>query len=90
MWLQYIIQTVKKHTTTHREVNKMADFSFKACYNSVVFEVEKLHGNPFTMLGEYIVRAEQDKFFNKTMIEAVKQYIKDNNISWEQCFDWGK
>lgn len=57
-------------------------FGMKACYESVVFDVEKLGENPFEMLGRYIVRAEQDVFFNKRMIDAVKKYIKDNNIQW--------
>jgi hypothetical protein len=61
----------------------MADFSLTACMESVTFEVEVLHENPFELLGRYIVRAEQDVFFNKTMIEAVKQYITDHNMKWD-------
>ncbi len=61
----------------------MADFSLRACLESVEFEVECLHGNPFEMLGRYMIRAEQDVFFNKTMIEAVKVYIKENNLRWD-------
>lgn len=40
----------------------------------------------FELLGKYIVRAEQDKFFNKTMIDAVKKYISDHNIKWDAEF----
>ena len=60
----------------------MADFSLKACMESVQFSVEVLHENPFEELGRAIIRAEQDVFFNKTMIEAWKKYIEDNNLKW--------
>lgn len=60
----------------------MADFSLKACMESVQFSVEVFHENPFEELGRAIVRAEQDVFYNKTMIEAWKKYIKDNNLKW--------
>lgn len=59
-------------------------FGFEACYESVVFSVEELHEDPIRELGRAIVRAEQDVFFNKTMIDAWKAYIKNNNISWER------
>ena len=58
------------------------DFSLKACMESVEFDVEFLHKNPFEELGRAIVRAEQDIFFNKTMIEAWKQYIREHNLNW--------
>ena len=61
----------------------MADFSLKACLESVTFSVEELHENPFEMLGRYTIRAEQDIFFNDLMIEAVKKYIKDHKLSWD-------
>lgn len=57
-------------------------FGLKACYEAVEFDVEKLGENPFEMLGRYIVRAEQDMFFNETMIDAVKKYIADKQIKW--------
>lgn len=63
-----------------------ADFSLNACMESVEFEVEFLHRNPFEMLGKYIVRAEQDPFFNKTMIDAIKKYINDHEIKWDDEF----
>ena len=62
----------------------VADFSLKACLESVEFSVEFLHENPFEMLGRYMIRAEQDIFFNKTMIEAVKVYIKEHNLKWDE------
>lgn len=60
----------------------MADFSLNACMESVIFDVEFLHQNPFEELGRAIVRAEQDPCFNKTMIDAWKQYIKENGLKW--------
>ena len=50
----------------------MSDFSLNACYESVVFEVETLKVNVFEELGRAIIRAEQDVFYNKTMIVAYK------------------
>ena len=60
----------------------MADFSLRACLESVEFEVEFLHRDPFEELGRAIIRAEQDVFFNKTMIEAYKEYIRSHNLKW--------
>ena len=59
-----------------------ADFSFNACYEEVVYEVEILHRNIFTEYGKSLVRAEQDIFFNRTMIKAYEKYIRDHNIKW--------
>jgi hypothetical protein len=58
------------------------DFSVAACYRSVVFEIEKLHVNVFEALGKAYVRASQDPFYNKNMITAYEQYIKEHNIKW--------
>lgn len=58
------------------------DFSLEACMESVEFHVEDLGENPFEGLGRAIVRAEQDIFFNKTMIDAYKLYIKEHNLKW--------
>lgn len=60
------------------------DFSLNACMESVEFDVEVLHKNPFEELGRSIVRAEQDKFFNKTMIDAWKKYIADHDLKWDE------
>ena len=60
----------------------MADFSLRACIESVEFEIEELHRNVFEELGRAIIRAEQDPFFNKTMIEAYKAYIAAHSIKW--------
>ena len=62
----------------------MSDFSLNACYESVIFEVETLKVNVFEELGRAIIRAEQDKFYNKTMIEAYKKYISEHNMKWNK------
>ena len=62
----------------------MADFSLNACYNSVVFEVETLKVNVFEALGRAIIRAEQDVFYNKRMIDAYKKYISDHDMEWNK------
>lgn len=62
----------------------MEDFSLNACYESVVFEVEILKANVFEELGRAIIRAEQDVFYNKKMIEAYKKYISDHNMKWNE------
>ena len=65
--------------------NKMkADFSLKACYDSVVFEIEILHRNIFEAYGKALVRAKQDIFYNKTMIKAYELYIENNGIRWDK------
>lgn len=61
-----------------------ADFSLNACMEAVKTDVEFLHMNPFEELGRAIIRAEQDIFFNKTMIEAWKKYITENGLTWER------
>ena len=60
-----------------------SEFSLSACMKSVKFSVEELHENPFEQLGRAIVRANQDPFFNKTMLSAWKKYIEDNNLKWD-------
>jgi hypothetical protein len=57
-------------------------YGLNACYQQIKFEVEELHFDPICLLGKYILRNEQDPLFNSTMIPAMKQYIKDNNIKW--------
>lgn len=66
----------------NKDYQKM--FGMEACMESVKFEVETLGYNPFEMLGRYQVRAEQDKYFNKTMIEATMRYIRENGIKWDK------
>ena len=55
-------------------------FGLVACMRSVEFDVETLNRNPFDMLAEYEQRAKEDVFFNKTMIEAVRQYIEEHEL----------
>ena len=51
------------------------DFSLEACYEAVVIEVEEFGFNVFELLGRAIIRAQQDVFYNETMIEAYKKYL---------------
>lgn len=60
----------------------MSDFSLKACYESVLFEIEFLHVNIFEAYGRALVRAEQDILYNKTMIKAYEKYINEHDIKW--------
>lgn len=60
----------------------MADYSYKACMESVVDYIETFGQDPIRMLGEYTLRAQQDIFFNKTMLTALNDYIKEHNIKW--------
>lgn len=57
-------------------------FGMEACMESVTFHIEVLHKNPFELMGRWIVRSEQDPFFNKTMITALMQYITDHDLKW--------
>ena len=59
-------------------------FGMVACMASVKTHVETFGEDPFELLHEYEQRAKEDVFFNKTMIEAVKQYIKEHGIEEEQ------
>lgn len=59
-----------------------ADFSLEACMESVKMEIELCHEDPIRLLGEFTLRAEQDLFFNKTMIDALKLYISEHGIKW--------
>ena len=60
------------------------DFSLKACYDSVKFDVEELHNNVFEEYGRALIRAKQDPFFNKTMIQAYEKYIDEHNLKWNE------
>ena len=50
-------------------------FGMAACMKSVKFSVEELGNNPYQLLGEFIMRAEKDVFFNKATINVVQEYI---------------
>lgn len=63
------------------------DYSFEACLKSVKDHVENYGENPFEELGRSIIRAKQDMFFNKTMIDAYEYYIEQNCLRWDEKFD---
>ena len=57
-------------------------YGLETCLDSIDFQVKDLGYDPIRLLGKYILRAEQDPFFNTTMVTAIKKYIKDNDIKW--------
>lgn len=59
-------------------------FGLRACMESIEFDVEVLKRDPFEMLEKFEQRAKEDIFFNKTMIEAVKQYIEEKGLTQEE------
>ena len=61
-------------------------FGMKASRRSVIFSVEELGEDPIRLLGEYHLRAIQDPFFNKTMIEALEDYIDMKGIEWDEKY----
>lgn len=58
-------------------------YNLNSCLWDVKNSVEKFGKDPIRLLGKYTLRAMQDPLFNKTMVEAIKQYIADNQISWD-------
>lgn len=61
-------------------------FGMKASMRSVIFSVEELGEDPIRLLGKYHLRAIQDPFFNKTMIEALEDYIDVKGIEWDEKY----
>lgn len=59
-----------------------ADFSYEACYEAVKYEVEVLHKDPEKEFKKALKRASTDPLFNKTMLDAYRNYIL-NNIAIE-------
>ena len=57
-------------------------YGLEACLEQIEWEVRVLQKDPKAMLGEYIIRAEQDAWFNKKMIEAMKVFIRERDIRW--------
>lgn len=57
-------------------------YNLNSCLWHIKQEVEELGEDPIRLLGKYTLRNEQDPLFNPTMVEAIKKYIKDNDIQW--------
>ena len=57
-------------------------YNLTACLDAVKHHVEILKEDPIRLFGKYTLRAEQDPLFNATMVTALKQYIKEQNIQW--------
>lgn len=58
-------------------------YGMQACYEAIEIELKCGNKNIFELLGRYIARNEQDRWFNPTMIQAAKKYIADHNIGWD-------
>ena len=54
--------------------------------DSVIFAIETLKENPIEMLGEYTLRARQDRFFNGIMLKALNAYIDEKGIRWDDKY----
>jgi len=59
-----------------------AAYNLNSCLACVKTKIEDYHEDPIRLLGKYTLRAEQDPFFNREMLTALKQYIKEHNIAW--------
>lgn len=57
-------------------------YNLNSCLWNVKQEIEEFGQDPIRLLGKYTLRAAQDPLFNTTMLEAIKKYIADNDISW--------
>lgn len=78
-------ESMKYYREEMREYNKATNpFGMEACMDSVAFHVETLEEDPFDLLADFEQRAEEDVYFNKTMIDAVKQYIEEKGLTQEE------
>jgi hypothetical protein len=50
-------------------------FGIKACKESIQFEVDFFNNNLYSLLEEYVKRANEDMFFNKAMVLACWEMI---------------
>lgn len=58
-------------------------YCIEACLDEIKYLVECKGYNPFVLMGRFIVRAQQDLFFNKNMILAMHEYFKLREIRWD-------
>ncbi|MCD7772912.1 MAG: hypothetical protein LUH08_02510 [Ruminococcus sp.] len=68
--------------TKRRSREEDSIYGLQACMESVETSVYDFHENPFEQLGRSIIRAKQDVFFNKTMIDAWLKFFEDNDLKW--------
>ena len=88
--LEQILEKEKQHR--HEE----GDFGIKACKELIKFEVDWRIGHKqasscvnalFTLLNEYFLRAQDDIFFNKTMVLACWELL--NDVEYIKTIDKG-
>ena len=53
------------------------DFGINACKEAVLFQKETEHKSLYLILEEYMKRAKEDIFFNKTMVLACWELINE-------------
>ena len=83
-WIEpYKMSDIEKEIYTEKEIERNP-FGVVACMESIKWHIETLKEDPNEMLKEYRERAEKDVFFNKTMIDAVRQYIEEHELTQEQ------
>lgn len=71
MTLEQILTKEKTHRT------EGGSFGINACKDSIKFLVEHLGENLYSLLGEYVKRANEDVFFNKAMVLACWELINE-------------
>lgn len=71
MTLEQIIANERENR--HEE----GSYGIKACKESIAFQVEFFHRSLYDLLGEYVKRANDDGFFNKTMVLACWEMINE-------------
>ena len=78
MTLEQIITKEKEH--------RFEDglFGLNECKKSVKFDAKYSHKSLYTLLGEYVERANNDAFFNMTMILACWELINEQEEANEE------
>ena len=71
MTLEQIIEREKASRTEN------GDFGIKACKESIEFDVKHFGKSLYVQLEEYVKRANEDIFFNKSMVLACWELINE-------------
>ena len=57
-------------------------YNLTACKYAVKQQIEDMKEDPIRLLGKYVLREIQDPLFNPTMVTAIKEYIAEHSIEW--------
>ena len=79
----YEMNDIEKEIYTEKEIERNP-FGVVACMESVKSHIETLHEDPLKLLADFRKRAEEDVFFNKTMIDALEKYMEEHGITEEE------